>query len=88
MERSFTLDPTMEPREIVTWLLERHKTLPEGAYMHIPMAWREVLTPTEWVDAVGYWPTGSVMEYGVALVRIDSTEMCLERYVPYRKPAS
>ena len=49
--------PSMTVEEVVDWLCDWS---PPDTRLHIPMAWRDVLTPHEWVLRTGHFPTFSV----------------------------
>ena len=47
-------------REIADWLAERWVGR-DGTYLHVDYRVRDAATPAEWMNALGHWPTMSVM---------------------------
>lgn len=53
----------MTVEEIVDWLAD---WTPSGAWLHIPLPWRDVLTPHDWVLRTGQFPTYSIHDEAFA----------------------
>lgn len=61
VEVSFPAD--WAPEKIVGWLVA---WTPSQYGLHLPIAWRDVLRPDEWIERVGHWPTFSITSDGDA----------------------
>jgi hypothetical protein len=55
--------PAMTVEEIVDWLTD---WAPAVVALHIPLPWRDVLSPHDWVLRTGQFPTYSVTGVGEA----------------------